>query len=78
MYARAIEADHLIALVALVLVQLNLTVLNNLTFTILRDDAQNHLGAVVPYAVILVGIVPRHANGIGPLVLPLSIPGSNA
>ena len=39
---------------------------------VLRDDAQHHLGAVVPNGATLVGILPGHAHGVGQRVLPLS------
>ena len=71
-HARAREIQNLVALCALVLVERIGLVIDKIAGTVARHNAQHHLGTVVPYGTVLVGIVPRHADGVGPLVLPLS------
>ena len=48
------------------------------TLAVLRDDAQHHLGTVVPHGAPLVGIQPGHAHGVCLLVLPLGRVVGNA
>ena len=72
------EINYRIALSAIGIVQLYRLILYNTTVAVLRGDVQYHLGAVVPYAANLVGIVPRHADGVGLLVFPLGSVVRNA
>ena len=78
MYARAREIQHLVALLALVLVQLDGSVLNDLAVVVRCGEVQHHLGTVVPHTIVFISIVPRHANGVGTLVFPLGTPVGNA
>ena len=76
--AGAIAVHDCIAAGAVGLIQLYLLLLHDAAVAVLHGEVQDHLGAVVPHAATLVGIVPRHANGVGPLVLPLRCPVGDA
>ena len=71
MYARAREVHHLVALCALGLVEHIGEAVDHFAGTVLRHDAQHHLGTVVPHGIVFAGIVPCHAHGVGSLVFPV-------
>ena len=70
-HARAREVHNLVALSAVVVIQLEGQAIDCGALAVPRDDAQHHLGAVVPNGTVLVLVVPRHAHAVGTLVLPL-------
>ena len=68
----AIESDILVALLALVIAEHIAHSVDHRAVAVFHDDAQNHLGTVVPHGTMLFGILPGNAHGVGSLVLPIS------